>query len=111
MCLGIVLFGMLCLWERKHQREQAYEAYKRDRVIVKTGTVLQADCSFDPTTNTVACQDLIVTYQGENGEDATRTFTFGGDASQLDAIPQIGSRVLVAWTKGAESLAYVASLD
>ena len=90
-------------------REEAREKYMREQIVTAKGTVLNADCSFDPKSGKVSCTELVVIYPNGFGVDETRTFAFEGTITTTKNIPNIGSTVLVGWNKKTPDNAYVMS--
>lgn len=111
--LGFLLLMLIvyCLVRSRQKREEAYEEYKKRQIVVVRGTVLNADCSFDPRSGIVTCNELLVTYPGPDGETANRAFHFEGHLESMDAVPQIGSSVLVSWNRKTPQNAYVMRIE
>lgn len=109
--LGLVFFFIMCLIGSAYQRQQKKTQFAKQNIVVVRGTVLYAQCEFSPTTKLVTCDSLIVQYPDERGDPQTRTFVVQAHKDSLDAVPQIGSPVLVSWPREYPDEVKVLRLD
>lgn len=107
-----VCLALYCFVCTAQQRALAADEYKRQNIVVVKGTVMHADCTFDPATQTIECTQLIVMYPGVDGNNVTKTFEYAATAPNIQKVPQIGMTVLVSYTRTApDTTAYVMSLE
>lgn len=105
---AICFFIAMALYFNAQRREKRHEEWKRREIVIVRGTVLRADCSFDPTnagSGTVKCENLLVVFplgppgSDKENEETTQSFTSSFDLENIDSVPQIGNQVLVSWNK------------
>lgn len=113
---GFVFLLIACTFWSSSQRDQEYEDYKKRQITIVKGTVLNADCSFDPQTGVIECGDLIVVYPssdivGPDTYDITKSFRYAGTLLSMDKVPQVGTTVLVSWNKNHPETAYLMSIQ
>lgn len=108
LIICLVLYCFIC---SAQNRTLAAEEYKQKNIVIVRGTVLHADCTFDPTTQAIHCSNLAVTYADKHGNDVTRTFSYEGTAENIQKVPQIGMSVLVSYTRTDPETAYVMAIE
>lgn len=109
--LVILLLFFISLGIALHDRKAAKQRIQHEQITTTTGTVLHAECTFDPATKIVQCDSLVVQYRDPSDTLQTRTFVLRAHMNSLAGVPQIGSRVVVSWPNAYPENVQVMRLD
>ena len=110
--LLFVVMVLYCFYCNSQHRDLAKEAFKRKNIVLVKGTVMHADCNFDPTSGKVECRELVVMYPNENNTlTNTKSFQYESTIQKIDKVPQIGMTVLVSWNRKEPENAYVMAIQ
>lgn len=106
---GILLLlcvaAFVCTSSYKRKREELAKRHAAYAVV--RGQVMHVEHAFDQVTGSAYVDDLVVSYEQEQGQLTTRTFDYKHDVTSDDVLPQVGDSVYVSYDRANPADAFV----